>query len=57
MDADDGQNKYGINQSDLCQLFAYGEKYLGGQGKMSLIYPRTSVFDKALPLFQFDVGR
>lgn len=54
LDAGNRANKYGINQGDLYQLFAYGHKYLGGKGKMSLIYPRTSAFDQALPLFFFD---
>ena len=54
LDAGNRSNKYGISQGDLYQLFAYGQKYLGGQGRMSLIYPRTSVFNEALPLFHFD---
>lgn len=54
LDAGNRANKYGISQADLYQLFAYGQKYLGGQGRMSLIYPRTSSFDEALPLFNFD---
>lgn len=32
--------KAGISQSDMYQLFAYGMKYLNGQGRMMLIYPK-----------------
>ena len=44
-------NNYGISQSDFYQMFAYGHKYLNGQGKMALIYPKTDRFDKALEPF------
>lgn len=49
----DTENKYGLNQSDFYQLFAYGHKYLGGKGKMLLIYPLTDAFAKVLPVFEF----
>lgn len=49
----DKSNKYGLSQSDFYQLFAYGHKYLQGQGKMMLIYPQTSAFEKALPVFSY----
>lgn len=44
-------NNYGISQGDFYQMFAYGHKYLNGQGKMALIYPKTDRFDKALEPF------
>ena len=41
-------NKYGLNQSDFYQLFAYGHKYLAGKGEMLLVYPHTATFPKGL---------
>lgn len=46
--------KYGISQGDLYQLFAYGQKYLGGQGHLLLIYPVHRHFNRILPPFDFD---
>ncbi len=54
------EKKYGISQADLYQMFAYGHKYLNGQGKLFLIYPSHEklqqdtelhpfVFEKGLP--------
>lgn len=52
--AHDRANKYGMSQADFYQLYAYGQKYLGGEGEMVLIYPRWSQFSEALPPFDFD---
>jgi 5-methylcytosine-specific restriction enzyme subunit McrC len=53
----DRANKYGIGQGDLYQLFAYGMKYLGNSGgELVLIYPRTNVFEDALPVFDLGHG-
>ena len=54
LDAFDLTNKYGLSQSDFYQLFAYGQKYMSGQGQMVLIYPRTDSFE--VPLAPFDFG-
>jgi len=43
---------YGISQSDMYQLYAYGKKYENCQG-LFLIYPKTSKFDKD-KTFSFD---
>jgi 5-methylcytosine-specific restriction enzyme subunit McrC len=48
-----GTDKYGLDQGDFYQLHAYGQSYLDGQGDVVLIYPRTEVFDQALPVFEF----
>ncbi|MGF6275257.1 5-methylcytosine-specific restriction enzyme subunit McrC [Massilia sp. UYP11] len=48
-----GTLKYGLAQSDFYQLLAYGQSYLDGQGDVVLIYPRTDLFDRALPVFSF----
>lgn len=36
--------KAGISQGDMYQMFAYGHKYLAGQGKLVLIYPQCDKF-------------
>lgn len=46
-------NKYGLNQSDFYQMFAYGHKYLESKGEMILIYPRTKSFSDVLPPFDY----
>ena len=47
---------YGVNHADLYQMFAYGHKYLGGEGDLILIYPRRSRFQEALPVFEYAPG-
>lgn len=54
LDGSDRDGKYGISQSDMYQLFAYGHKYLGGRGQMALVYPRWAGFQQPLP--PFDMG-
>ena len=44
---------YGLSQSDFYQLFAYGHKYLKGEGTLILIYPCSDVFPAALEPFHF----
>lgn len=48
------QNKYNISQADLYQMYAYGQKYLQGQGTLILIYPQHQFFTHPLPIFRFD---
>ena len=50
---DNSLKKYGINQADFYQLFAYGEKYLSGSGDLFLIYPSHTAFSEALDHFAF----
>ena len=45
--------RHRLSQSDFYQLYAYGQKYLGGQGTMLLLYPKTSRFSVPLPPFNF----
>lgn len=52
-----GDKNYGISQSDFYQMFAYGQKYLNGQGQMALIYPKTDEFSKCLEPFEFNEDR
>lgn len=55
VDASDRSNKYGLSQSDVYQLFAYGMKYLGAAGgDLILVYPRSGTFQR--PLSNFDLG-
>ncbi len=50
------KDKYYLAQSDMYQLFAYGEKYLKGQGSLVLIYPKNENFLESLPSFEFKPG-
>ena len=38
----------------MYQLYAYGNKYLKGRGKLFLIYPESDTFSEPLPVFKFD---
>ncbi len=55
LDASDEQNKFGLSQADFYQMYAYGQKYLKGEGSLFLIYPATEQFSKPIPYsFDFD---
>lgn len=57
LDKFDGGKGFGIQQSDMYQLFAYGEKCLEGRKEKEaviLIYPKTQTFSEPLPVFWFD---
>lgn len=56
LDATKRADKYGLSQADFYQLFAYGQRYLGGTGRMALIYPRTETFQSPLDAFDFGDG-
>ena len=58
LDASDRQNKYGISQTDMYQLYAYGHKYLKSETlkEIMLIYPKTDKFKESLPLFKYEDG-
>lgn len=43
---------YGIDQADLYQLYAYGQKYRAT--KLYLLYPAHESFTTSLPAFRFD---
>ncbi|MGL5666373.1 MAG: McrC family protein [Shewanella sp.] len=47
---------YGLSQSDLYQMFAYGHKYLDGAGELYLIYPAHEHFNKPIE-HSFDFAR
>jgi 5-methylcytosine-specific restriction enzyme subunit McrC len=49
-----GDAKYDLSQADFYQLYAYGQKYLGGEGALFLIYPRYDHFTAPLPPFELD---
>jgi 5-methylcytosine-specific restriction enzyme subunit McrC len=49
----DASKQYGLSQSDVYQLFAYGQKYLQGIGEMYLIYPANERFKVPLSPFDF----
>lgn len=54
LDASNRQNNYDLSQADFYQLFAYGQRYMGGKGELALIYPMWRKFDAPLPPFDFD---
>lgn len=56
LDSEAGSRNYGLSQSDFYQLFAYGHKYLGGQGDLVLVYPKRAAFQEALPVFEYSTG-
>jgi 5-methylcytosine-specific restriction enzyme subunit McrC len=45
-----GSGKYDISQGDMYQMFAYGQKYLGGKGTLVLIYPKSETFQESIKL-------
>jgi 5-methylcytosine-specific restriction enzyme subunit McrC len=45
--------KYGLSQTDMYQMFAYGNTYLPAVGNMILIYPKHKYFEEPLPVFSF----
>jgi 5-methylcytosine-specific restriction enzyme subunit McrC len=49
----DRARQYDLSQSDIYQLFAYGQKYLAGVGDVFLVYPQTAAFPEPLPPFHF----
>lgn len=53
-DLDNSEQKYRLSQADFYQLYAYGQKYLGGIGTLYLFYPKTSRFSTSLPPFHFN---
>ena len=55
---DDSAQQSNISQSDIYQLFAYGEKYVqDGMGAVILIYPKSELFSEPLPAHWFDLDK
>ena len=48
------KDKYDLSQADFYQLYAYGQKYLGGCGRLVLLYPQTATFRESLLPFFFN---
>ena len=53
LDKNNGTDKYQLSQADFYQMFAYGQKYLGGKGELILIYPASEHFNQPIP-FSFN---
>lgn len=51
-----GNTNYNLSQSDMYQLFAYGEKYMNGRGELYLIYPKHEKFNTPLDFFDYKPG-
>src|SRR5690606_27478599 len=54
LDHADIERNYGLAQADFYQLYAYGQRYLHGNGRMALIHPGIPEFDVPLDTFFFD---
>jgi 5-methylcytosine-specific restriction enzyme subunit McrC len=52
IDAHNANNQYGLDQRDLYQLYAYGQKYKADA--LFLIYPANANFTVVLPPFRYD---
>lgn len=52
---DNGSDKFGLSQTDLYQMFAYGHKYLSGSGDLFLIYPSHDDFMEPIA-YPFEYG-
>jgi 5-methylcytosine-specific restriction enzyme subunit McrC len=48
------RDKYGMSQADFYQLYAYAHYYVGGDGTLALVYPKTDQFDTPLEEFIFN---
>lgn len=48
------KQKYDISQSDMYQMLAYGQNYLGGVSVVYLIYLAYDHSKESLPPFRFD---
>ncbi len=48
------KSKYDLSQADFYQLYAYGQKYLSGDGSLFLIYPMHKKFKEPLPEFSLE---
>ncbi len=53
LDAGDRIHNYGLSQSDFYQLFAYGQAYLSGKGRLILLYPSYEKFNKDTVISDF----
>ena len=54
LDASKSNQNYGIEQSDLYQMYAYGKKYNAKQ--LFLIYPANENFETPLQVFDYEEG-
>lgn len=53
----EGENKFGLSQSDFYQMLGYGYKYLHAEGELVLIYPKTSSFQASFEhSFNYDIA-
>ncbi|HEY8586998.1 MAG TPA: McrC family protein [Rhodanobacter sp.] len=56
IDSADVANNYGLKQGDFYQLFAYGKRYLSGNGQLVLVYPGWEAFKAPLERFDLEDG-
>ena len=53
----EAKHKYGLSQSDFYQMQAYCLAYMPDGGHVVLVYPRTRLFNQALPVFEFQLDQ
>ncbi|MDV2485783.1 McrC family protein [Acinetobacter towneri] len=54
LDQNSEDQRYGISDGDMQQMFAYSYMYLEHDGPIVLIYPKSSKFNRALPEFRLN---
>lgn len=54
IDSSNSEKNFDLSQSDIYQMFAYGHKYLSGNGELMLIYPKHEKFALPMPYFKLD---
>ncbi|MHA3054450.1 McrC family protein [Acinetobacter sp. ANC 4633] len=54
LDQNSEDQRYGISDGDMQQMFVYSYMYLEHDGPIVLIYPKSSKFHEALPEFQLN---
>ena len=54
LDQNSEDQRYGISDGDMQQMFAYSYMYLEHDSPIVLIYPKSSKFNEALPEFQLN---
>ncbi|MGE6439950.1 McrC family protein [Psychrobacter sp. NPDC078409] len=52
INSSNSQKNFDLSQSDIYQMFAYGHKYLSGNGDLVLIYPKHDKFTLPMPYFK-----
>lgn len=49
-------DRFGVSQSDMYQMFAYGHRYQEGRGDVFLVYPKTRAYAQPVGPLKFSAG-